>query len=686
MCHGVTEMNTGERSPSSRRGQALGFCLLVALLTAPFHALADTSPRDHTSDLAHLGLEDLMQIEIATVKSASKFEQKVTEAPSSVSIITAADIKYYGYRTLADILKSVRGFYVTYDRNYHYIGIRGFGRPGDYNTRILLLVDGHRINDNIFDQAPIGTDFILDTDLIDRVEIIRGPGSSIYGSNAFFGTINVITKRGRDMKGMEASGEIGRSAAYKSRVSYGTRFGRDAETIISGSLYDTKGRDLYFREFDNPASNNGMAMNADSDRYRSLFSNTRVHDFSLQGAYISREKGIPTAPWGTIFNDPRTHTTDERGYLDLKYERALSDWMGIAARLFYDHYRYGGDYVYDIPPVVTLNRDSARGEWRGGEIRITGKLPEKHTWIAGAEFQDNFHQEQHNFDEAPYRENLHDIRKSQTAAAYIQDEFIVSERLILNAGIRYDHFSTFGESVSPRLALIYKPFEMTALKLIYGEAFRAPNIYELYAKDDVTTKSNPNLSPETIKTYEVALEHYFPNNVYATFSLFLYRIKNLITQETDPADGLLVFNNVDRVRAKGVEVEVGHKWPIGVEGRISQTYVETRDTETGQILTNSPRNLSKLNLLVPVIKGKFFAGAEAQYTGSRKTLSGNEVDYSLVANLNLLSKNIIRDLEVSGSIYNLFNTKYSDPGAGEHVQDSLRQDGRGVRFKVVYKF
>ncbi len=174
--------------------------------------------------LASVSEESLLFQEIPSVYGASKFEQKVTQAPSSVSIVTSQDIKKNGYRTLADILRSVSGFYVTYDRNYNYIGVRGFGRPGDYNTRVLLLIDGHRTNDNIYNQAAIGTEAILDVDLIDRVEIIRGPGSSLYGSNAFFGVINIITRRGRDLKGTEVSGEAGSFNTYKGRLSYGNRY------------------------------------------------------------------------------------------------------------------------------------------------------------------------------------------------------------------------------------------------------------------------------------------------------------------------------------------------------------------------------------------------------------------------------------------------------------------------------
>ncbi len=155
---------------------------------------------------------------------ASKFEQKVTEAPSFVSLITADEIAKYGYRTMAEILQSVTGFFVTYDRNYHYLGIRGFNRPGDFNSRLLLLVDGHRLNDNIYDQAGLGTESLIDVDLIERVEVIRGPSSSLYGTNAFLGVINVITKRGRDIRGLELSGELGSWEYYKGRATYGDKF------------------------------------------------------------------------------------------------------------------------------------------------------------------------------------------------------------------------------------------------------------------------------------------------------------------------------------------------------------------------------------------------------------------------------------------------------------------------------
>ena len=185
------------------------------------HAAPVQPDQQEAPDLTEMTVEQLMSVEIATVYSASKYEQKVTDAPASVAIITADEIGKYGYRTLADILRGVRGLFVTYDRNYANLGIRGFNRPGDLNTRVLLLVDGHRINDNIYESAPIGTEFPVDVDLIERVEVIRGPGSSLYGTNAFFGVINVITRRGTDLRRVELSGAAGSFNTYNGRISYG---------------------------------------------------------------------------------------------------------------------------------------------------------------------------------------------------------------------------------------------------------------------------------------------------------------------------------------------------------------------------------------------------------------------------------------------------------------------------------
>jgi iron complex outermembrane receptor protein len=182
---------------------------VISLLSLFIPAASHAQDKPDIPGLLDKSLEELMSIEIDSVSSASGFKQKVTEAPASVTIISSEDIQRYGYRTLAEILRSVPGFYVSYDRNYSYVGVMGYGLPGDYNSRIAVLIDGHRQNDNIYEGALIGTDFPLDIDLIDRVEVIRGPNSSLYLASAFLGVINIITKKGRDLGNVSAASETG---------------------------------------------------------------------------------------------------------------------------------------------------------------------------------------------------------------------------------------------------------------------------------------------------------------------------------------------------------------------------------------------------------------------------------------------------------------------------------------------
>ena len=254
-----------------------------------------------------MSLESLMDV---TVMGASRYRQKLSEAPTYASIVTADDIRKNGYRNLADLLRTLPGIFITNDRNYQYMGIRGFLTAGDYNSRVLLLVDGHRVNNSVFDHAMIGNEFPVDIDLIERVEVVRGPSSSLYGSNAFFGVINVITKRGGDIDGGEASGSAGSWRTFQGRATLGKDFTEGAELLVSGTASDSHGQDLYFPEYDDPAANNGVAENADGEKFNSHVRKVSWGDFTLEAVRGYRRKNIPTASFYTTFNDSRNHTDD----------------------------------------------------------------------------------------------------------------------------------------------------------------------------------------------------------------------------------------------------------------------------------------------------------------------------------------------------------------------------------------
>ena len=673
----------GQAPAESWRGKAtLRKVFLVGMLVLgePVRAVAG----QESLDLTQLSLQELMQVRIST---ASRYDQAVQEAPSSVSIVTAEEIRQYGYRTLADILRHVRGFYGTYDRNYSYLGVRGFARPGDYNTRLLLLVNGCRINDNIYDQAAVGTEFPLDVDLIDRVEIVRGPSSSLYGSNAFFGVVNVITRAGAEGLEREASTEAASFDTFKTRFRYGQRWPDGLKLTLSGSRYESAGPGrLYFPEFDDPATSGGIARNADEDRFQSFFSQASWGPFRLQGLYHSREKGIPTAPWGTVFNDPRTRSVDTYGHLDLGYRQQFQE-LEVSGQLSYHRYRYRGDYAYDFSengePRIELNHDASWGGWWGGEVQWSRKWGAQHRGVGGLEYRNNFRQDQKNYGREVYLDERQD---SEIWALYLQDEFRPREDWMLSLGLRYDHYDTFGGTLNPRLALIHHPDAASSLKLLCGRAFRAPNVFELYYHDPVSQKINPLLQPETIRTYELAYERPVNDHLQVTASAFYNRIKGLIEQQVDPSDGLIIFKNVGRVRARGLELELQGRWPQGLQGRFSYTFQKAENPATGKGLTNSPRHLARLRLAAPLGDGKLSLGLEMDFMSRRKTLAGGETGGFGVTNVTLLSRDLWPGGEVSASIYNLFDQEYADPAAEEHRQAVIPQDGRTFRLKLTQRF
>ena len=642
------------------------------------------------SSLKHLTLEELMNIEVATVNAASKFNQKITAAPSYVTLITAEEIQKYGYRTLADILESVPGFYVTNDRNYSYVGVRGFDRS-DYNDRVLLLVDGHRLNDPVYGEALIGTEFPLDIDLIQRVEIIRGPGSALYGTNAFFAVINVITKRGRDVKDAEVSAEAGSLGSYKGRGTFGNPWRNGPELLLSGTFYDSHGNNaLFFPEFDAPATNNGVAVNADGDRSESFLANLDYKGFSAQGLYGSRTKVLPTASFGTVFNDPRSRTTDAAGYFDLKYEHEFNDKWQVLGRVAYDHTNYHGTYVYDnagtgIPPF-TLNQDLSTGERVTAALDASKTLFEKHHVTIGTEIRSNLEADQLNYNQAPYFLFLDDRRSSTVPAVLFQDEFSVRKNLILSAGIRWDHYYTFGSTENPRLGLIYSPRERTTFKFLYGTAFRAPNAYELYYASPPNQVSNPLLKPETIRTAEVVFEQYFATHAHVEIAGFYNDIRDLISQQTNQSSGLSSYANLESVQSKGIDLELAGQWPSGLQGRLSYSLQESADKQSKDTLTDSPRHLAKLNVSVPVIPKRLFASVDGLYTSSVETASGGQIGGFFLVNATLSSPEVEGGFSVSASAYNLFDKRYADAVGPAFTQDSIAQDGRTLRLKLTYRF
>jgi outer membrane receptor for ferrienterochelin and colicins len=662
----------------------LGWLLTGSVMLAGQPAVESETP----PSVMALSFEELLNVNVDKVYGASRYEQRVTQAPASVSLVTRDEIVRQGHRTLGEVLRSVNGLFLTDDRNYSYLGIRGFNRPGDYNARVLLLVDGHRMNDNVFEQGLYGQEAIVDVDLIERVEVIRGPSSSIYGANAFLGVVNVFTRRGRDLNGFEVSGEAGGYEAYKARVAYGKQFEDGPEVLVSGSWFESAGDDRYFfPEFNSPTNNNGVAVNSDEERAFHFNGSARWDDFTISGAWMWREKNVPTASFGTLFNDGGLTTVDERAYLDVKYEREVRPDVRVMARAGYDHATYEGDYPSDVGAGRFLNVDESHGDWLSAEWQMNWKPAERYTLVMGGDYREHLRIEQLNYDVGvPPTVNLDDDRDERNAGVYAQAELALLTNLLVNAGVRYDHYSSFGDTVNPRAGLIYSPWTNTALKLLYGQAFRAPSAYERFYISPGSSKANPDLEPETIDTYEIVLEQQLPAHLRFTASGYYYEIENLASQVVDLNDGLPVYQNTEEVRAQGLELELAGRWAHGVSARLSYALQRAEDQTTGAELSNSPRHNAKLSLIVPVLEDHLFAGLEAQFLSEMQTVMGKRTDSIFLINATLFSRELAPGLELSASIYNLLDERDGFSASSEHVQDTIPQLGRSFRVKATWRF
>ena len=660
--------------------RALSWALLIFVMGVASRGSAQQS----SPDLSEASLEQLGSI---PVYGASMHLQPSGDAPSSVTVITAAEIQEHGYRTLADILRTVRSFYVTYDRNYSSIGVRGFARPGDYNTRILLLVDGHRMNDDVYDEAMIGTEFPIDIEMIKRIEIIRGPASSLYGSNALFAVINVITRHGQDVNDLELSAEAGSFNSYKGRISYGRTIGQ-LQFLVSGSFYGSRGHNqLYFPEFDSPQTNNGIASHADDDQLGTALATVSFHDFTLQAVYGTREKGVPTASYGTIFNNPGTRTNDSHEYVDASYNHTFAANLELLARLFYDRYTYHGKYIYTSPldqTQIDPNMDYADGKWWGTQIQASKTVLKRNRITAGFEYRNNFRQNQSNFDRNPYALYLDNKRSSFIAGTYLQDEVPITKALALSAGIRYDYYSDVANSANPRVALVYRPGSKTNLKLVYGRAFRIPNVYERFYLSPPNL-SNPALLPEKLGSAEFVWEQNLSDRLWFSTSLFHITASDLISQQAVNGTDLM-YSNVENVVSNGVEFELKGRLPHGLEGVASYSFQEAKNRDDKLFLNNSPRHLGKFELVQPLMQRKVFASLDAQYRSGMTTFAGGTVSSFPVVNFDLFGQKIKRHLDLSVGVYNLMNKNYSDPPSTGVPENSIQQDGRNFRVKMTWHF
>jgi outer membrane receptor for ferrienterochelin and colicins len=661
------------------------FALILILLVTGGPILGAQQRLDPTA----MSLEDLMATPVDHVYGASKFLQKVSDAPASVTIISAEEIQLYGYRTLADVLRSVEGISISYDRNYTYLGMRGLARPGDYNSRVLVLIDGHRMNDNIEDQANLGTDFQLDVNLIDRVEVIRGPSAALYGSSAFSAVIGVISKQGHQLNGLEVSASAATYNTNRGGAAWGKRYATGLELLIAGSAVRTDGAaHLFFPEFNTPATNNGSADHADGDRSDTLALTAAWGDFTLHGIYSARTKDVPTASFDTVFNGAREKTFDGRDWLDLQFTKELGRSLDVLARVYWDRYAYDGYYPYSTgadadAPQLVINRDHYQGQWWGGELAFSNRIGSANRLTVGTEFRQNVQQSQQNYDEEPRILYLDSRPRTYSFALNLQDEYAIAPRVLVNLAGRAERIATGETGFTPKLGVILTPMVNTTVKVLFSRALRAPSAYELYYFSP-SNAGNSALLAERMQSAEVNVEHYLTPFMKVEGSLFHNTYRDLIVGVPQESGDVVLDNGLD-ARANGLELSWTMKHRTGLLARASYSTLFDSDEASNAWTSGAPKHLAKVNFAAAVKPLKLTLGWELQYESERHTHNGDVLDPALVANFNVVRSNVLKGLDLKASVFNLSGQQYSEPVSENHRQGGITQDGRQLFVGLTWR-
>ncbi len=640
---------------------------------------------------------DLIPVEEVT--AASRVTEMVEDAPSSVTIITGRELRAMAYPTIAEAVRGVRGVFLTDDTSYETVGFRGFSTPGGYGARVLVLVDGQPTNDDYVGSSYVGYDARADIDDIQRIEIIRGPGSALYGTGAFFGVINLVT-RDRDAP---THGEVAVSTADNgvghARATAQLRFSPDSGAWTSVAVARGSGRDYFFQEYASDPATGGNARGIDGFQTETVNGRIWYKALTAQWLLTSRDKTLPSGEFETIFGDPRTHFVDTRGLLELRFEPNVSQRLQLLSRAHLNLYDFDDFLAYPASTGGSA-RETFRGRWVGVEQRAVYTPVPAVRITAGGEVQRHFETDQTGQNDAGFYLNRND--PYSVIAGYGVADVTPSRALKLSVGSRLDYYSNFGSSLNPRAAVIVRPYEAGNLKIVVGKAFRAPSVYEHYYTGP-TQIPGLDLRPEEIISGEVEFTHRFSSAISATVATYDNHVTNLIVldgQGTAQSPNQYV-NSTSPIETTGAEAEVRREWRDGWMVAASYAYQRSRylnDAPVGGVaplrdVPNSPNHLASLKAAAPIVGSLLNAMTRLSFVGPRM----DKYDQSTDPPQGTTPSAFVWDVVLSGQaeryglryalgLYNAMNYRYTVPVSREFLQESIVQNGRTVLLSAQLTF
>lgn len=596
------------------------FCGAVLAAAAPQDAAPQAPPPSPQAGEAPEppALEDLLRRPLTQpprnvrVSSPSRVAQGADEAPTPTHVVTAQQIRRAGHRSLVEVLRSLPGLFITDNGKFAFVGARGVGRPFDFNTRLLFLVDGMRLNDNVYEAALIGESFPIDLALIERVEFSPGPGSALYGSNAFFGVVNIVTQRADRLRGPRLEAELGSDRTRRLRGAWGTRDDDGHEWLAALSLFEQDRIPVeqvgWLQSHPDIDVARLERLNADRSSRWLLRHAQPGRELTLGGLWRERLTPAVSGPLGEP-SYSRASDLDRLNFAALRQSVALHpDWdLSLQAALQDMHY----DFRVPLQDEVGTTREIgeiAEGRWLGADLRLQTQRWAGHQTTFGWELQNDLRQRLGRDGE------IRDRGRGRRYALYLQDEWRLAPGWQLSLGLRHERLSLGTRRTEPRLGVIWTASPRTTWRLLHGSAFRAPNFSERAGNGQIGA---PQPDPERLRGTELSWEHAPHPAARLQITVFDARVAGLITRTLPDLRSV----NLPTFRLQGGEIDA--EW----RGRGGWTAAASLTTQRavlpgGAGLANSPDWVAKGRAGLPLAGGRSLLHWEWQGTGPRQVPAG----------------------------------------------------------------
>jgi outer membrane receptor for ferrienterochelin and colicins len=620
-------------------------------------------------------------------------------APSVASVITAEDIKDIGATTLDEALETVPGVHVEPSGSRYFTSIWSIrGIHTSLNPEVLLLINGVPFTDNY--QGSRYFTYQMPVAMISRIEVVRGPGSALYGADAFAGVVNVITKDNFEINGTQAGVRYGSFDTVDTWAQQGGQYG-GWDLALGAEWRKTRGDNGRVIDKDALyAIGQGAKSNAPAplDTRHELLDthlNLRKQEWTLHlyGTLQESSLGPGGAQAVTYGNDDDTKSL----LADLSYHNAhqFADWE-LNGRLYYSNITVDSILQY-YPPAYLNMRGEPMNTMEDGGLEVSGlyKGFVNHQFQLGAGFKNyNFEPDQYrNFGPGVANQFGEMVHITNPALLYMpsanrqlgyllaQDEWQLARHWTLTGGLRYDDYSDFGSTVNPRAALVWETRYDLTTKLMYGQAFRAPSFNDLYTKNNPVAIGNPDNGPEKIKTYELAFDYQPIYDLHLLLNLFTYDAKDLIEVIDNQ------YTNSGEQDGKGFEIGMDWQALKTVRLRGNFAYQRSENVQTDAVVTDAPGMEAYLNPSW-AFKPDWSLNGQFTWVADRHRAEGDPrddiKDYELI-DLILRKKNIAKHWEAALSVRNLFDedaripSPYSpDASNGALIPDDYPMAGRSV--------